>query len=97
MGELDESGMVAPLQTVDDFLAHFGVKGQRWGVRKDHPGETSKTNHRKTKLAIAAMGAVFVAAFLAKHGSNTPYDYGYTYPNVDIGPMGLDNFRFGLD
>ena len=78
---------------LEDFLEHHGVKGMKWGVRKqERPTEKS---HKKTKLAITAAGAVFVAAFLVKHGGNKAYDYGYAYPKVDIGPMGLDNFRFG--
>lgn len=37
---------------VDDFLAHFGVKGMRWGVRKDdHPGASRSTNREAKKDA----------------------------------------------
>jgi hypothetical protein len=72
MGELDESGMAAPLQTVDDFLEHFGVKGQRWGVRKDHPGESSKTTHRKTSLLLLLWGRYLSRLFWPNMGA-TPH------------------------
>lgn len=37
---------------VDEFLAHFGVKGMRWGVRKDAaPGVRSSTNREAKKDA----------------------------------------------
>jgi hypothetical protein len=28
------------MTTIDEVLVHFGVKGMRWGVRKDRPGTT---------------------------------------------------------
>jgi hypothetical protein len=28
------------MQTIDEVLEHFGVKGMHWGVRKDRPGTT---------------------------------------------------------
>lgn len=39
--------------TVDDFLAHYGVKGMRWGVRKsDRPeGVSARTNREAKKDA----------------------------------------------
>lgn len=37
---------------VDEFLAHFGVKGMRWGVRKDAaPGVRASTNRDAKKDA----------------------------------------------
>lgn len=37
---------------VDDFLAHFGTKGMKWGVRhNDYPGATRKTNREAKKDA----------------------------------------------
>lgn len=43
------SAPVTGTPTVDAFLAHHGVKGMKWGVRKDagHEGESAKT----TKIA----------------------------------------------
>lgn len=29
---------------VDDFLAHYGVRGMKWGVNKGAPGVSSRTN-----------------------------------------------------
>lgn len=41
-----------PFETLDDVLAHFGVKGMRWGVRKgDYSGASSKTNQQAKKDA----------------------------------------------
>lgn len=34
-------------ETVDDFLAHYGVKGMRWGVRKRREGGGSGNGGRK--------------------------------------------------
>lgn len=37
---------------VEDFLAHFGVKGMRWGVRRDGPpGVSAKTSRDAKKDA----------------------------------------------
>ena len=37
---------------VDDFLEHFGVKGMKWGVRKDSiPGVSSRTSREARKDA----------------------------------------------
>ncbi len=36
-------------EDVDDFLAHFGVKGQRWGVRKDRKGSGISAEERELK------------------------------------------------
>lgn len=32
--------------TVDSVLAHYGVKGMRWGTRRNKDGSTSKTGKR---------------------------------------------------
>jgi hypothetical protein len=37
---------------VEEFFAHFGIKGMHWGVRKgDHPEATRKTNREAKKDA----------------------------------------------
>jgi hypothetical protein len=46
-GELGESApsSLNHQDSVDDFLAHFGIKGMHWGSRKDdHPEVSRKTN-----------------------------------------------------
>ena len=46
---------MATQEEVDDFLAHHGIKGMRWGVRnsesKDEEGLTSKNKHVGLKTA----------------------------------------------
>lgn len=32
---------------VDDFLEHFGVKGMRWGVRKNQSDSTGNSSNEK--------------------------------------------------
>lgn len=39
-------------EEVDDFLMHFGVKGMKWGVRKDSiPGVSARTSREAKKDA----------------------------------------------
>ena len=47
---------------VDDFLAHFGVKGMKWGVRKDRE---NKPLTRNQKIAIAGASAAVLAGGIA--------------------------------
>lgn len=54
-------------QDVDNFLEHFGVRGQKWGVRKPKSArtETQKSHaarNRKLKAAGGILGAVAVIA-----------------------------------
>ena len=45
--------MIEPLPQDVDFLAHFGVKGQQWGVRRDKvSGVSAKTNREANKDAV---------------------------------------------
>jgi len=68
---------------IDDFLMHYGVKGMKWGRRKERPeGETRFTPEQKAKFKKAAViigtaavvGAVAVGtAYVAKNsGSKVP-------------------------
>jgi hypothetical protein len=37
--KLEGDGQMEQSDPVDDFLAHFGIKGMRWGVRRKNPKE----------------------------------------------------------
>lgn len=52
--------------TTEEFLAHHGVKGQRWGVRKNKSG---KKREPLSKSEIA--GKVVTAGLLAAIGTTT--------------------------
>lgn len=39
------------IETADEFLAHFGVKGMKWGVRKERRIENQEARN-KTKAAL---------------------------------------------
>lgn len=50
-------------ETVDDVLEHFGVRGMRWGVRKNISVGNSETSNRNKNLKRAAViGGVAVVA-----------------------------------
>lgn len=53
-------------EEIDEFLAHFGVKGMKWGVRKSYnkrTGELEKTSRNTaSKLTVVAGGALGIAA-----------------------------------
>ncbi len=63
--------------TREEALAHFGVKGMRWGVRNTtsstSPSEPKKRMSTKKKVAIGvsvlAVGTAATVAVLAKHGN----------------------------
>lgn len=65
---------------VDDFMAHFGVKGMKWGVRKRQDassgtpsskvfGETSEGSSRDYKKAVIIAGSVLGVAAIAVGGA----------------------------
>ena len=43
----------------DAYLEHFGVKGMRWGVRKDDPGYSKKEVNRDAKTRQKAQQSSF--------------------------------------
>lgn len=47
------------------YLAHFGVKGMKWGVRKDK--RFTEQQIKRTKK-VATAGAIATAAILHRHG-----------------------------
>lgn len=55
----DSDGFFTPMETKDvqhsdlvkDFLAHYGVKGQKWGVRRRRQSQASKDHATNRKLA----------------------------------------------
>ena len=64
MGEYDDSVMVALLPTVEDFLAHYGIKGQKWGVRRAEqraakgPDRFGNRNNQSTQRRLDRLSRV---------------------------------------
>lgn len=46
------------MNEVDDVLAHFGVKGMRWGVRKDRTSQPVTVVHHPGKTTMSTMGGM---------------------------------------
>ena len=69
-------------QAVDAFLAHYGVKGMKWGVRKDrssNSGDRLKLSLKDPQVKRAAIvgasvTAIVATAFIASHFSDTKMD-----------------------
>ena len=72
-------------QEVAEFLKHYGVKGMKWGVRRDTSNSTSDKKGDKrlslkdprVKRAVAIGGsitAIAVGAFIASRFSDTNMD-----------------------
>lgn len=62
-GHITKVTVVEPAQngishdmTVEDIIAHYGVKGMRWGVRKDRPAQDITIYTRNGKKPIARGG-----------------------------------------
>ena len=48
---MDDYTFVDELMHSDDFLAHYGVKGMRWGRRRGSSKSTTKSKKKKKTLA----------------------------------------------
>ena len=46
------------MQNSEDFLAHYGKKGMRWGKRSSKPAKVGKRNYNARKLSNAELAAV---------------------------------------
>ena len=58
----------------DDFLAHYGVKGMRWGKRKSRTPEQiakTKSNLKKGAVIVGAVAVAAGAAFVAYKMNNS--------------------------
>jgi hypothetical protein len=64
------------MHELDEVLQHFGVKGMRWGVRRDNPG-SSKT---KVNDATKKRGREYVK----QHAKNTMRSAKITRARMDI-------------
>jgi hypothetical protein len=58
------------MSEVDDILAHFGVKGQKWGVRRSRSSSSSTSTKSSKKLDISEDAATALA-FKKKAKSGT--------------------------
>jgi hypothetical protein len=84
----------------DDFLAHYGIKGMRWGVRKADDSDSSPrkglSDGQKKALKVGAgvaavAGAAVVATILVKNGNVKVPSRTYYKPNPH-GKEAADNF-----
>lgn len=68
----------------EEFLAHYGRKGMRWGVRKDRtPGVSKRTDRKAKQDAEQYVNAKAIAIKSKKKGMTT---YGPSVKRYDIGP-----------
>lgn len=51
------------MSDVDDFLAHYGVKGMRWGVRRDTDHTRRKEIAKKIAIGMGVAAAVGLVAY----------------------------------
>jgi hypothetical protein len=55
------------VETADDVLAHFGVKGMKWGIRKDKLGGKSGSSESASSDAARARAT---QDLIKKHGTS---------------------------
>lgn len=58
-------GVSHSVTTIDEFLAHHGVKGMHWGVRHDKPDNTNYDQYEKERQR-KALGRKLVATVLGR-------------------------------
>lgn len=54
------------MSTIDSFLAHYGVKGMKWGVRRESSGSTSRSSASSRDKAAQRAQLRSRAAFAGK-------------------------------
>lgn len=62
----------SPQDSVETFLAHYGVKGMKWGVRKkeDRPKLTNKQIAQRIAIGASVAAAIGVSIYAGKQVSN---------------------------
>lgn len=54
---------------IDEYLEHFGMRGQKWGVRNSSSSRSSSSSSGKTKTykTLAVIGGGVAGRIIAKH------------------------------
>ena len=60
---------------VDTFLSHYGVKGMRWGVRKDRKPWSTKKKVLVGAATVAALGAAVLGTKVGIDFATAAKDY----------------------
>ena len=76
----------------EDVLVHFGVKGMKWGVRRNHPsgdegGSSRKGLSSRTKKILAISAAVAVTAGAAYFGHKAVKNHVYKTAQTQLKSM----------